>query len=183
MRKALLALAPVLALCGGAASALEPWPTVTDRAALADFRLQADYDTCSAELVGGAEMALTDHLGTGADGEGYYPLLIVEQDTANRYKVGSFVKMKFGNDLAWGKVVAARGNRTTFAMGAGLLRELWYEGSLPFIEFEATKDLFDQDIYDQISLFDPEGMQDAVMPNRQLLSGLRSCYEGLSMEG
>ena len=103
-------------------------------------------------------MALTDHLGTGADGEGYYPLLIVEQDTANRYKVGSFVKMKFGNDLAWGKVVAARGNRTTFAMGAGLLRELWYEGSLPFIEFEATKDLFDQDIYDQISLFDPEGM-------------------------
>ena len=111
MRKALLALAPVLALCGGAASALEPWPTVTDRAALADFRLQADYDTCSAELVGGAEMALTDHLGTGADGEGYYPLLIVEQDTANRYKVGSFVKMKLGNDLAWGKVVAARGNR------------------------------------------------------------------------
>ena len=31
------------------------------------------------------------------------------------------------------------------------------------------------------SLSDPEGMQDTLMPNRQLLSGLLTCYEGLSM--
>ena len=183
MRRGLLALAAVCALCGAAASAQEPWPTVTDRAALANFKLDKDYDTCSAELMGGAKLALTDHFGNGANGEGFYRVLVVEQHTYNRYKPGSYVKMKFGNDLAWGKVVAARGNRTTFVFGAGLLRELWYEGSLPFVEFEATKDLFDQDRYDQITLIDPEGMQDTLLPNRQLLSALLSCYEGLSMGG
>ena len=49
------------------------------------------------------------------------------------------------------------------------------------VEFEATKDLFDQDRYDHISLSDPEGMQDTLMPNRQLISGMLTCYEGLSM--
>lgn len=181
MRGAVLALAAVAAIPAGSLSAQSPWPTITDRSVLSTFKLGPDYDTCSAELMGGAEMALTDHFTNGPVGDGAYRILVVEQDTYNRYTVGSFVKMKFGDDLVWGKVVAARGNRTTFAFGAGLLRELWFEGSLPFVEFEATKDLFDQDRYDQITLIDPEGMQDTLLPNRQLLSALLFCYEGLSM--
>ena len=183
MRKILLGLASVATMVGGAASAQSPWPTISDRSVLSSFKLGPDYDTCSAELMGGTELALTDHFTNGPVGDGAYRILVIEQDTYNRYKAGSWVKMKFGDDLVWGKVVAARGNRTTFAFGAGVLRELWYEGSLPFVEFEATKDLFDQDRYDQITLIDPEGMQDTLLPNRQLLSALLSCYEGLSMGG
>jgi len=181
MRKVLIGFASVAAILGTAASAQTPWPTISDRSVLSTFKLTPDYDTCSAELMGGAELALTDHFANGPAGEAGYRILVVEQDTYNRYKPGSYVKMKFGDGLVWGKVVAARGNRTTFAFGGGVLRELWYEGSLPFVEFEATKDLFDQDRYDHISLSDPEGMQDTLMPNRQLISGLLTCYEGLSM--
>lgn len=181
MRKLLIGLASVAVALGGAASAQTPWPTVADRSVIGSFELGPDYDTCSAELMGGAELALTEHFARGPDGDGIYRVLVIEQDTHNRYRAGSFVKMKFGGELVWGKVVAARGNRTTFAFGAGVLRELWYEGALPFVQFEATQDLFDQDIYDQISLRDPEGMQDTLMPNRQLVSGLLTCFEGLSM--
>ena len=181
MRKALIGLASLAIVLGGGASAQTPWPTIADRSVLSSFKLTPDYDTCGAELMGGVELALTEHYAAGPSGEGIYRVLVVEQDTHNRYSAGDFVKMKFDGELVWGKVVAARGNRTTFAFGAGVLRELWYEGALPFVQFEKTQDLFDQDIYDQIALRDPEGGENMLMANRQLVSGLVTCFEGLSM--
>jgi len=181
MRKVLIGLASLAVLLGGGASAQTPWPTIADRSVLSGFKLTPDYDTCSAELMGGAELALTEHYATGPAGDAIYRVLVVEQDTHNRYRAGDFVKMKFDGEVVWGKVVAARGKRTTFAFGAGLLRELWYEGALPFVQFEKTQDLFDQDIYDQIALRDPEGGENMLMANRQPVSGLITCFEGLSM--
>ena len=53
MRKILLGIASVATMVGGAASAQSPWPTISDRSVLSSFKLGPDYDTCSAELMGG----------------------------------------------------------------------------------------------------------------------------------